>query len=187
MIFNGIIILTAIQTNNSFNGLTMDTRGIPKEAAKSTALTRYRKFTSRVSLRKQTFIITHIINGVIKIGSLVSHENTRHFHSQTCLLACDTRQVLLEWDSSSINETMKTETKWPLGLGWWEGGNKLTWKLALWDKENAACHFMSQNPSLFCWLPDTSWYLHLLAGRDQRRVFLNWPKSQTLLLRQRTR
>lgn len=53
MIFNDIIILTVIQTNNSFNGLTMDTRGVPKEDAKSAAFTRFRKCTPRVSLRKQ--------------------------------------------------------------------------------------------------------------------------------------
>lgn len=41
------------QTNKSFYSLNKDARGIPHESAKDAVLKRSRKFTPRISLRKQ--------------------------------------------------------------------------------------------------------------------------------------
>lgn len=64
-------------------------RAILKESAKG--FTKSRKFTSKVSLRKEKILIVTVgRNGVVQMESLVSHENVN------CLLICDTGQVLLE-------------------------------------------------------------------------------------------
>ena len=73
-----------------------------------------------------------------------------------------TKQVLLEWDFSSTSKIMKVEkSKAHYGLG------LLMTNFPESCMVSAACDFMSLNPSLFNWMPNISWYMHLLAGRDQ--------------------
>lgn len=86
----------------------------------------------------------------------------RHLQSQTRLLICGTRQVLLERDSPST-ETMKVETKRPL-MDW----DPLRQTPESWHSGTKRMLLVTLYPSLLGWLPDISQYLHLLVGGGRR-------------------
>lgn len=161
-VFLGILISIVTQTHKPFYDLTMETRGVPGGVA---ALTRSRKSTPRVSLRKQRSSLPQAFRMVWKLCLQFPWEHETP-------PVTDPLADLWHWAGATGMELFQHnwnnegwDKKAPYGLG---PLNKLSGELAQWDRENAACPFVSQILSLLGWLPDRSHYLHLLVGGGQR-------------------
>lgn len=114
-IFLGILISIVTQTHKPFYGLTMETRGIPKEVAKDAALTRPRKSTpSAVLAWESEYLHYHRhSDGVVKTVSSFPWEHETP--PVTDPLANLWHQAgATGMGLSQHSETMKVETKRPL-------------------------------------------------------------------------
>ena len=106
--------------SKSHYGLTIDTRGVPKESEKDAALPKSSMFILRVSLSVQRLSLSQVVRiAFVKLVSLVTYGKTRCLQLQTSLSV-----VLGGWCQDESFLTLWRQWRWDNKGPSWTGGSQ---------------------------------------------------------------